>query len=76
MSYEIMKNDYGRFVLFRTRDFYMIASCEKQGPLEALRKDVEKRVERAKNARVPVRSRTDETRQGPQKNVGMSLVRA
>jgi hypothetical protein len=76
MSYEIMKNDYGRFVLFRTPDFYMIASGPSFGPLDALRKDLEKRAERAKNAHVPVRSRTDETRQGPKKNVGMSLVRA
>lgn len=76
MNYEIMKNDYDRYVLFRTRDFYMIASSEKQAPLEALWKDLEKRAERAKNAQVPVRSRTDETRQGPQKNMGLPLVRA
>jgi hypothetical protein len=75
MTYEITRNEYGRYVLFRTRDFCMIASSEKQGPLEALRKDIVQRVERAHSAKLPSLPYSYDPRQDSEKNVVLPLVR-
>jgi len=73
MSYEIMKNDYDRYLLFRQRDFFIIASSDKQGPLEALRTDIMRRAERALRAKMSPLSPTLEPRQETAKNVGLQV---
>lgn len=76
MSYEIMFNDYNRYVLYRQRDFFIIAGSDKQGPLEALRKDIMQRTERALRAKMSPLSHTHEPRQETEKNMELQTVRA
>lgn len=74
MNYEIMFNDYDRYVLYRQRDFFIIASSDK--PLEALRKDIMQRAERALRAKMSPLSPTVEQRQETPKNMELQAVRA
>jgi hypothetical protein len=76
MSYEIIKNDYDRYLLLRQRDFHIVDTCTKQGPLDALRRDIMRRLERGKHADVPVLPRAHDKRQKPTKNVELPSVRA
>jgi len=73
LSYEIMKNDYDRYVLYRERDFFIIASSGKQEPLTALRTDIMRRAERALRAKMSPLSHTTEPRQEATKNLGMQV---
>ena len=76
MSYDIEKTDYDRYLLIRLRDFFIIDSSEKQGPLIALRSDIMRRLERAHNAKVPIVPRAHAKRQEARSNVEMPTVRA
>jgi hypothetical protein len=76
MGYEIEFNLYGRFVLFRTKPFLIIDSGTKLKPLEALKKDIMRRLERGKNAHVPPLPQSDDAGSEAAKNVEMPQVRA
>jgi len=73
MSYEIMKNDYDHYVLYRERDFFIIASSDKQESLTALRTDIMRRAERALRARMSPLSPTIEPRQETEKNMDLQV---
>lgn len=73
MSYEIMLNDYNQYVLYRQRDFFIIAASDKQGPLEALRKDIMQRAERFLRAKMSPLSHTHEPRQKTEKNMDLQV---
>lgn len=75
MTYEIELNGYGRYVLFRTNPFVVIDSSTKRKPMEALRKDILKRLERNKNANVSRLPRSHDPRQDPEKNVEVPSLR-
>jgi len=76
MTYEIELNGYGRYVLFRTKPFIIIDSSTKKKPIEALRKDIMRRLERRKNVNVSRLPRSHDPRQKPEKNVEMPSMRS
>jgi hypothetical protein len=73
LSYEIMRNDYDRYVLYRERDFFIIASSDKQESLTALRTDIMRRAERALRAKMSPLSPTHEPRQETEKNMDLQV---
>ena len=68
-----MKNNYDRYLLFRQRDFFIIASSDKQEPLTALRTDIMRRAERAFRAKMSPLSPTIEPRQEATKNMDLQV---